>query len=533
MAKEEKKKKAILVNQNDFALFQSEPFLDLGTKKVSLNLIKELLNNPSYYDNLKEFLNGKILLIKIALIDDEKKHFLLRKENVIASLELALKENLLNKEEVEKYQEIRNKANYASYKLDMLDKIYMTKIDHNSFFVDLKDIFNVLEYDEHSFQEFLLDESSYKGIPKDQFLYICYTFYTQEKIYYKWNVPINIMNNIKAIINSKNNDIHYFNKFLTTIDFNSDAQINEELKNYILDNIPEEYNLLEKIIYIYLKLCLTLTYDPEFYALNEEGVVALKHGDINNLKKITKDNNKVVCYEFNAILAYFLRYFHVNYEMSSPEYANHSFLTFRYDKFIVSADAVKSMFRGDLTNIKLGKDITGLDLQSLCLKTKEQFWSMAVKVYSQIKGEYSSFGYINEYQNNYASLSNLSVKDRLDILIKKLNLPNLSGIDNYAYLFTLKKLIFLDSENIDVTILCSKENLSMDKEGIALCVITINPVSIDNMESNKYYIYNPNGNLIPTSLDELKEKFKTGLFNYIPSSTSRIPGIEGELSYDR
>ena len=61
-------------------------------------------------------------------------------------------------------------------------------------------------------------------------------------------------------------------------------------------------------------MCKLLTYDEEFYAVNQKGPLTEKHETIDNLAKISRSNNKVVCYEFNAIYAYMLKKIGINYK---------------------------------------------------------------------------------------------------------------------------------------------------------------------------------------------------------------------------
>ncbi len=77
-------------------------------------------------------------------------------------------------------------------------------------------------------------------------------------------------------------------------------EINQKLKQSVLENMPEDYSNLEKALYIYQELCQLLDYSMPFY-LEKEKVINY-FTDPNNLILVDGDKNKeVVCYSFNAI----------------------------------------------------------------------------------------------------------------------------------------------------------------------------------------------------------------------------------------
>ena len=48
-------------------------------------------------------------------------------------------------------------------------------------------------------------------------------------------------------------------------------------------------------------MCKLLTYDDEYFAVNQKGPATEKHKDVNYVSNINLTNNRVVCFEFNLI----------------------------------------------------------------------------------------------------------------------------------------------------------------------------------------------------------------------------------------
>ena len=75
-----------------------------------------------------------------------------------------------------------------------------------------------------------------------------------------------------------------------------DVKIDSDLEQAIIEGMPEDVTELEKAIYIYIKMCKLLTYDDEYYAVNQTGIATVKRRNIDFVSSITLKNNKVVCF---------------------------------------------------------------------------------------------------------------------------------------------------------------------------------------------------------------------------------------------
>ena len=216
-------------------------------------------------------------------------------------------------------------------------------------------------------------------------------------------------------------------------------ELNKELESIILNNLPSNLTKLEKAILIYIMLARILTYDDLFYIMNGQGNIAKYHEDINNLKKINVINNKIVCYEFNYIYAYFLDLLKARYRIqdySKDKYTKgHANLVFEIDGFKVKEDE----FREILNRLyKVKKEIVNLD--------------------------------------------NLNIYEKIKFIINKVKERNLAVIDGISYLLLLRDNLFSydeKSSNIRFSLVRDNELLK------PIIVISLNNYDFENMKEEE------------------------------------------------
>ena len=61
-------------------------------------------------------------------------------------------------------------------------------------------------------------------------------------------------------------------------------------------------------------MCKLLTYDDEYFAVNQKGPATEKHKDVNYVSNINLTNNRVVCFEFNLIYSKLLDELGINFK---------------------------------------------------------------------------------------------------------------------------------------------------------------------------------------------------------------------------
>ena len=82
-----------------------------------------------------------------------------------------------------------------------------------------------------------------------------------------------------------------------------DVGMSQQLRESLLSGIPEEFNQMEKAMYLYIRLCQTFSYDDVYFLNNNTPT----KGAVSNIAEYDENNNKVVCYEFAYVYSELLR----------------------------------------------------------------------------------------------------------------------------------------------------------------------------------------------------------------------------------
>ncbi len=335
-------------------------------------------------------------------------------------------------------------------------------------------------------------------------------------------------------------------EYSSTKDVNlDDTFLNKKLVDYVFDGMPKNYSLIEKAVYCYIKLCKTLTYDPEFYANNQTGMIARKHQDISNLSKITPENNQIVCYEFTQIYAKFLNMLGINYKITSKiglsTYgASHNQLSFKADGFVVDADSVTSILSGDLFNAKINRHLDGLKCKNTDELEADKFISLCTNVYKNLKKQEKfkktnedSFAEFVGILKALANFQKVEKEEKLQIIDKQMQNNTLPLMEKINYLLRLSKNVFAEeyaSEQFDVSIISKKSFENFKLKTLPTMVFSFNDESFDEKpENTSYMILNDNGKLENIYKETLKQNFDCGAFKHITAGVKikhLIPGID-------
>ena len=394
------------------------------------------------------------------------------------------------------------------------------------------------------------------GYKKEVIIYAAFKFFKENKVFEEYIMPINIAQRYKEIGTLQKIDLQSINKYLTTTDKKyQDVEINEDLEKAILEGMPEEATKLEKAIFIYIKMCKLLTYDEEYFAVNQKGAATEKHKKVEYVSTITLQNNKVVCFEFNMMYAKLLSKLGIHFASSYGKNAfgmenpfgeddygkGHANLEFRAGKFLVSADSVTSILQGDIMQAKLNQKLVGIKCNNKNKNTQQEFQEALTKMYRLIEQQEKGREEVQvekietldellaEYSQETENIRDVSINERLSILINKVNSTGMVGIDSLSYVLQLRKILFTEEQrknNIGVTIVRNNEPMEDGKIAKASAIFTLNPNSFeDTPEQTVYFYYNPNQELVLITKEELQARFDEGTFSYIEEKDPRIPGL--------
>lgn len=462
-------------------------------------------------------------------------------------IDLSKKEIVIGLRKIAKEEEYKDKVNSILEELEPYcteecflekyqDEVYSKEIDGTNYRISFKDIWNFVNLPEEQYQD-LIKQNIINGIPKEKYIYAAVSFFRQNPIFNNYFINETVSNRYEELSKNKIIDIEAINQLNKTYNPNlPKIKIDPSLREKVLENMPTTLSPLEKAIYIYIKLCKILTYDDEVFATNnreDETKLTRQHQDIRRLNKITPDNSKIVCYEFNAIYGKLLEEIGVHHEIYEGflgDYGEgHSNLIFRVGKQLIVADSVESMINGDLSNVKINSEITGLKSINKNQKTKEEFQKTLKKVYDYIiitekeeKGK-NIDDYLEEYRKLKKDNNNLTPEEKIKIIIEIIKNTKLPDLDQLAFIHYFFKNILSDEDRKIIKPIFIGDNRPTNGNKIMMTNVVI---VINNDNSKKYFLYRPNISLEEIELEELQRDFDNKRLEYIFNGKEHIiPGI--------
>lgn len=557
-----------LKKMEEYTLFVSKKLVDdirdgekvfVHNRPVYVEFVKRIVQDPEFFKYTSKFFNDEthtfMVTYKIngdtgAMISYKKSFIVGALNELVSSGELEL-----NEVEKERYNYLKDKISFEKFaKKKEYDSFEIT-MDGKPYSISIRDMISFLNKSDDEFHDICKNDDiqTIYGIPKKEFIFGTIRYFKDNSIFSLYDVPINMYNHFSEILELQLIDVQAINMYQKTEDtIYKKVDINDELRSAILDDMPDDLSTIEKAIYIYIKMCKTLTYDEEYFAGNQRGSSAKKHADIEHISTITPDNNIVVCFEFNAIYSKFLSELGINFaskykNMMGETYGHsHADLTFRYDKFLVSADSVTSIVKGDIFQAKLNQPLNGLKCINVNENTKAEFNEMVTKVYNiiaeqdktnendKVEHVQSLEELLEEYSYTTNNLKKVSMHDKLFIMIDKVRKRDMASMDSHGYVLQLRNILFTEDQrdnNFKITILRNNDPDNKELAYGATAVISLNSVGFYNdMDKTLYFYFNPNKRLVSISRDDLQEKFNNGIYALITSEDPKIPGInEGGL----
>ena len=535
----------VFVSEEDYRIINRSRQIYLKTNFVSSEFIRRILIDNVYFKYALKYLNGDIDEFKVAYINhgDIIGRIGYTRSEIVLALNIYMKENNIKDEEsLLKYQTLCSLIGLDALKKKYSNEIIECKIENNDYKINIGKIINFLEKSNYDLKMILDDEnvSEIGGIPKMYFIYATLEFLNNNNVVDNYVLPSNMDLNIKDLANNYV-DVEAINQLLKTEDtLYSKIKLQDELINIILKDMPDDLNELAKSIYIYIMLCKTLTYDEEFYALDEEGEVTLKHQDYHRVEEINLKNNRVTCYEFNLIYAKFLDMFGIHFKseyrgsIDEAGYGlGHANLVYRTGKYIVLADSTEGILEGDIAGSKINNVLTGIRVLNKNHKTKEEFQETMDMVYNLIKEKDNTKldsldSLVSEYQKKTDNYHNIDFNTKIEILLSKIKGIKHTGVDAMVYLLHLKKILFNYEEqrfNIKINIVADKRYVNEDQLARLTAIIRFNENDLED-DNTKYYVFTPNLALSEISFDELKKLFISDELSYLERDINHIPNIE-------
>ena len=554
-------KDTLFVSEKEFSEMDNDNKIMIGSYRVPILFLRKILHDDFYFEYAHRFFMDEIDRFDVTYIinGDIGKRIGVPKSVIIKALDRLVRTNklLLGPYEKQRFDELKSIVYFDKLLEKQKGNNYNVIVDGKVYSIPIEQLLSFLNMPDNKFDEVCLNDNikSIAGIPKEHFVHTAAKFFKEYQLENNYIIPRDILFHFHEIERLQKVDIEAINRFVTTTDSKyKNIHLNEELKSAIVKDIPSELTQLEKAIYIYIKMCKLLTYDEEYYAINQKGEAANKHKDLDYISKISLDNNGVVCFEFNIIYSKLLDelgiHFSSDYRALSKDgeaYGDgHVDLEFRSGKFLVRADSVTSILQGDIMQAKLNQPLVGLRCKNKNYKTHDEFKASLSKVYNLIARQDKSIEVtknvehtqtleelLEEYSRVTKNIQDVPFAERLSILIDKVNSTNLVGIDAYSYVLQLRKLLFNERQrdnNIVVSIVRNNEPTEEEKVAMPKAIIAFNLHSFNIYpEITKFYYYSPSSKLVPVTIQELQDKFDNNIYEYITKDDPKIPGlIEGE-----
>ena len=554
-------KYTIFTSKEDVEKLKNGDKINIDNQNVSIEFLKRILNNDLYFEYALKYFKGDINTFQVTyIINGDIGSLVHYKKNIIikAILELMLSRQIsLKPEEQEKLNILKNSISFKKFLEKNKEDNYNIYIDGIEYFIPFEQIISFMQLPNKQFDNLCsnVEIQEINGVKREYFIYAAFNFFRENEILEEYLLPDIIIDHYNDINSLQKIDLQAINKHLETTDtLYQNVQIDNALENKILSLLPADTTLLEKAIYIYIKMCKLLTYDDEYYAVNQKGYATLKHKNADHVSSISPENNKVVCYEFNLIYTKLLDKLGIHFKsyyksLVGEEYGSaHVSLDFRVGKFLVMADSVTSILLGDIMQAKLNQPLIGIKCINRNLQTQQEFKESLSRMYqliasqekkltksSQVEHTQTLDELLDEYSKSTDNIQEISLDERLAILIDKVNSTEMVGIDSLSYIIQLEKILFTPEQigkNIAFTIV--RNNIPTDDSKIAMAsaIFTLNEQGFqEKPNQNIYYYFNPNIKLISITKEELQNRFNDKVFEYILEKDPRIPGIneDGEL----
>ena len=515
---------------------------------LSYNLVYDLITNERCYSYVYTLFYDFLIPgdnFCIGYIDGEDIYSIdVTRAKIARSILKYSEEGRLNFEGVykDRIHELLEKTSFKSFRQTYGEEDFHRIVDGTDITLQISQLIDFLTLSKDEFQDFFNDiDKPYRGIPKSYFVYMVVSCFLNNALFDDFLFPEEVYFRYELLSRNELIDIEALNKIKRTLDSTIDVvKINPELRSAVIDKMDSSLSDLEKAIYIYVKLCKILTYDEEFYAVNQRGYVALKHENPERISTITPTNDRVVCYEFNSIYAKFLDELNIKLETISilnGVYKGHTKLRFRVDKFLVNADSVESILKNDLLNAKLNNPLQGLFCINKNSETKDEFLQVLSSIYKMVVSEENKTADVEKVETFEDILSQyeqsvdeeLDLDTKLGIMLDKVIHSCVQGVDSIAYLLQLRKIIFSEDEranNIKISVV--RDNFTSSKKRLATvsAILTINKNNITkDIFNNQYYFFHPNYPLVPVSIMEIQELFQDKMLEYIGNRYLEIPGL--------
>ena len=295
-------------------------------------------------------------------------------------------------------------------------------------------------------------------------------------------------------------------------------EINADIKNFILKDMPSDLTKLEKAIYIYSKLCKILDYDMEYYNDNANKKFIAEE----SISDVDLSNNNVVCYTFSYIYSGLLREIGIDQikeaKINKGEFVNkHASVEFVVDNIVIMADSTHAGAEiGDLTTLKVENKINGLRCSQFNIE-KQNKVNQAKKKVEMILEKEKTDEETNYFLPSQEKLDSMTSIDKYILFNDLVAATPLTGVSLLGYIQVLKDRLNLyiitkvekDLDQNDLIINIKMRPLGVEKtyfENVAISY-KINARNKEIIYNGSNFVNGLSNHFVPSSRRQLKKTF--------------------------
>ena len=311
----------------------------------------------------------------------------------------------------------------------------------------------------------------------------------------------------------------------------SDVEVDEELINQILKEIPENYTDFQKVYFIYKYVCAHFVYDPYYLAGSQKEKYDINHHkQKESVKNINLVNNNVVCYDISVIIAKLIeRLGHPVQLITSDgkklnDYGSrHAAVKTKVGEYWIMLDIANGLIHNDMTFQQLTGQVNNFSILNIvkrtCLKAEQEM----EEVDRDFNEKYDSYKKhvkaLDEYKSRYANNDSVSFEEKVQVVISSVLDSQIDDTSKILYVKDVINMVFGGKDDkCFIAFVGSKINTILRNEIALGCILICDERGVLNNESDegkRYYLF-PN-------LREYKEITKKQIEDLI--SNKKIIGI--------
>lgn len=313
--------------------------------------------------------------------------------------------------------------------------------------------------------------------------------------------------------------------------------ISAELQDAVMGQMPENFTLEEKIMYIYCKLCKEMSYDEGYFFKEHIDDTVYVYDFVKEYLERLRPGSKITCWDFSRLFAKFVNQLNGDVEgvvIAKGSNKGHFLAGFYTDKVSAMVEAINNIDCGtnDLMRAKNGIDFGGIHIIS---DKNDVIKSALEKVYPLVFDEPAvSLGmYLEKLNQLGRSEKSNNLEKRIEAFIEILKSKGISGNEATQTLKTFQYMGYF-GELIDTIYLGKKEESGFGKAGYRRIVL-IRPMSEyeRNLGKSKVYLLDTSNLALSAHvLHEIRDKIDIGELVYEKKEYA-IPQAEMEIDDDR